>query len=116
MGELYNDAHAIILTSAFEGFPVVIKEGMAHSCIPVVTALPGNKIHLKHLSNALLIEEPDNEDAVIRNGIGNIQLLINDPAIVKKLSASAYEYAKNNFNKHNFLKAYNALLTSAPHT
>lgn len=110
MNQLFTKAHVIILTSSFEGFPVVIKEGMSYGCIPIVTALPGNKLHLKHLSNALLIEDINEEDRVVKNAIDNIQLLLTKPELVRQLSTHAYDYAKANFGKQSFISEYKNLL------
>jgi glycosyltransferase involved in cell wall biosynthesis len=112
MNGLFSSHHVILLTSAFEGFPVVIKQGMAHGCIPVVTALPANKMHLKHLDNALLIESPEDEEMVVRNGISNIELLLDQPQLVESLSSNAYDYASEHFTKVAFMKVYRNLLTN----
>jgi glycosyltransferase involved in cell wall biosynthesis len=111
MQKLFTQNHVIILTSAFEGFPVVVKQGMASGCVPIVTALPANKIHLKHLSNALLIEQPDDENHVIEEAIRNIKLLAEDPTLLNTLSFHTYEYARQNFGKDNFRHLYHDLLT-----
>lgn len=110
MNRLYQETHAIILTSAFEGFPLVIKEGMSFGCIPIVTALPGNKIHLEHLKNSLLMESPGNEKEVVQQGIDNINQLLNNPQLIRVLSLNAYNYALDNFQKSSFLEKYRALL------
>ncbi|MBL7700263.1 MAG: glycosyltransferase family 4 protein [Chitinophagaceae bacterium] len=110
MRELFADHHVIILVSAFEGFPVVVKEGMSYGCVPVVTGLPGNKIHLTHLSNALLIDNMDNEDKVVLNAIQCIELLLADKELLKNLSKNAYEYVQKKFGKQDFLTTYRKLL------
>ena len=110
MNAIYKMCHAIILTSAYEGFPMVIKEGMAMGCIPVVTALEGNKMHLVHKQNSLLIDAVENEAEVITKGIGNVSLLIADPELTRYLSASAYEYAVKHFDRIRFLSEYRAFL------
>ncbi len=112
MEALFSEAHVIILTSAFEGFPVVIKEGMSFACIPVVTALPGNKMHLQHLSNSLLIENFENENFVVEEAIRHLEKLINEPTLVTSLSTAVYQYAKLHFAKDSFLKAHRELITS----
>jgi glycosyltransferase involved in cell wall biosynthesis len=110
MNELFTNHHIVILTSAFEGFPVVVKEGMAHGCVPLVTALPGNKIHLKHLYNALLIENVDDESKVVEEAIKNIELVLSSPDLLEKLSQNAYAYAQKKFGKQQFLDTYRKLL------
>lgn len=110
IAELYDMAHIIILTSAYEGFPMVIKEGMARGAVPVVTALEGNKTHLVHLQNSMLIQAIEDEDACVQEASEYLIALLNDKSLLNNLSRNAYEYAKNNFSRENFLKAYRLLL------
>lgn len=111
MDNLFRTSHVIILTSSFEGFPVVVKEGMSFGCVPIVTALPGNKTHLVHGFNALLLDDVENEDSVVNHAIKNIEKLLHDPDALKRLSKNCYEYAAQNFSKDNFFKTYRQLLT-----
>ena len=106
MYALYNQCHIILMTSAYEGFPMLIKEGMACGCIPVVTDLVGNKTHLQHMKNGLLIDNFENEGDVVKNGIANLELLRNDLVLTEALSERAYKYAREHFDRENFLKAY----------
>jgi len=111
MNSLLRNSHAIILTSSFEGFPVIIKEAMSYGCVPIVTALEGNKIHLKHLENSLLIDEPEDEEKVVANAIANIQRLSSDQQLLLRLSMEAYNYAARNFRKDEFMIKYRELLS-----
>jgi L-malate glycosyltransferase len=110
MNELYKQSHAILMTSAYEGFPMLIKESMAYGCVPVVTALEGNKMHLKDGFNSLLIDAVTDEEKVVLKGIDKIRELINGQELLRKLSVEAYNYAKTNFDKNKFLKSCRALL------
>ena len=112
MPALYAQCQVLILTSAYEGFPMVIKEAMANGCVPVVTALEGNKTHLKNGQNALLIEAVTDEAAVVQQGIEQLNSLIApDTSRLQQLSAAAREYAKKHFSKDAFIQAYRNLLT-----
>jgi len=116
MNDIYRYCHVLLLTSAYEGFPMVIKESMAYGCIPVVTALPGNLTHLSHLKNALLIREIEDEEEVVKEAIMNIKILINDSQLIARLSRHAYEYAKENFRKESFIQRYRELLSTPQNT
>lgn len=112
MYALYTQCHILILTSAYEGFPMVIKEAMVRGCVPVVTALEGNKTHLTHGMNALLIEAVTDEAAVIEQGIAQIRSLIDTNTVrLQELSTAAREYAKTHFSKEPFMQAYRKLLS-----
>jgi glycosyltransferase involved in cell wall biosynthesis len=112
MQKIYEHCHVILLTSAYEGFPMVIKEGMANGCIPVVTALEGNKTHLTNRFNALLIEEISNEPMIVQQAIEHIETLIQNNELVQALSANSRNYAEVHFNKAAFVIAYKKLLTA----
>jgi glycosyltransferase involved in cell wall biosynthesis len=114
MNRLYSLSHIIILTSAYEGFPMVIKEGMAYGCVPLVTALEGNKMHLKNNFNSILIDEFENEDALVKQAIIEINRLIAGDSKLRQLSLTAYEYAVKHFDKNQFLKAYREFLMNTP--
>ena len=55
---------------------MVIKEGMINGCIPLVTALEGNLMHLKNGENALLIDAIEEESMVIAQGIDQIKWMV----------------------------------------
>jgi glycosyltransferase involved in cell wall biosynthesis len=110
MQNIYFNCQVILLTSAYEGFPMVIKEGMANACIPVVTALVGNKTHLQNGLNALLIEEIENEELVVQQGIEQLQKLIDNPILLYNLSMACRKYAEEKFDKTNFVNSYRQFL------
>lgn len=110
MNELYQQSHAILMTSAYEGFPMLIKESMAYGCVPVVTALEGNKMHLKDRVNALLINAVQDEEKVVSEGIEKIRELIENQELLKTLSVEAHDYATKYFDKRKFLKLCRGLL------
>ncbi len=111
MRELYQQSHAILMTSAYEGFPMLIKESMAYGCVPIVTALEGNKMHLKDGMNALLINEVKEEKKLVEEGIEKIKSLIDNPQLLKTFSVQAHEYALKHFDRIKFLKKCRELLS-----
>jgi glycosyltransferase involved in cell wall biosynthesis len=112
MYALYDEVQIILLVSAYEGFPMFIKEAMACGCVPVVTALPGNKMHLQDGGNALLINAIENEKEVVEQGIQKIRILSGDINLLKKISGEAYYYASRRFTKLKFTEDYRTLLLS----
>ncbi len=108
--DIYQDCHVILLTSAYEGFPMVIKEGMANGCVPVVTALEGNKTHLQDNINALLIDEIEDEDIVVKQGIEKIKMLLDQKPLHKKLAVNCRQYAVSHFDKKIFEEKMSSFL------
>ncbi len=113
MAALMAESDIALLTSSYEGFPMFIKESMANGCIPVVTALPGNLMHLKDRFNSLLIHEILDEVTLVREGIHIIMELTRDKNLCIQLSTEAYDYAKQHFSRDEFNKAYRELLIPA---
>jgi glycosyltransferase involved in cell wall biosynthesis len=110
MSALLDKMDIALLTSAYEGFPMFIKESMAHSCIPVVTALPGNLMHLEDRVNALLIPNLQDETEIVQHAIRILEELSANKNLCRQISSMAYHYAKNNFTREKFDKSYRALL------
>jgi glycosyltransferase involved in cell wall biosynthesis len=102
MQGIYHTCHVILLTSAYEGFPMVIKEGMANGCVPVVTALAGNKTHLTDNHNALLIDDVENQVSVVKQGIEKLKILLENKPFHKELSINCRQYAVTHFDKKYF--------------
>lgn len=110
MKTIYEQTDVILLTSAYEGFPMVIKEGMANGCIPVVTALEGNKTHLIDGQNSLLINNITDENAVVTEGVLHITKLMEDLPYRTELQHKAFNYAQKHFGKERFVDEYRKLL------
>jgi glycosyltransferase involved in cell wall biosynthesis len=112
MSILLSEMNIALLTSSYEGFPMFIKEAMANGCIPVVTALPGNLMHLKDGYNCLLIEEIFEETEVVSQGTKIIERLLGDSTLCIQLSEGAYHYASLHFSRTQFNAQYRKLLLS----
>jgi len=113
MTKLLSSSDIAVLTSLYEGFPMFIKESMANGCIPLVTALPGNLMHLQDGNNSLLIHEIHNEIILVEETIEKLKLLISDKALCRRLSHHAYQYARNHFSRSSFIKGYRELFLNS---
>jgi glycosyltransferase involved in cell wall biosynthesis len=109
MSSLLSRMDIALLTSSYEGFPMFIKESMAHGCIPIATALPGNLTHLTDGVNCLLIQEIQDEGLVVKEAIEKITELTGNKDRCKELSGNAYQYAKMNFSRRRFNESYRDL-------
>jgi len=112
MYRLYQQCHVVLMTSAYEGFPMLIKEGMANGCVPVVTALDGSKMHLRHKENGALIEQPEDEEYVIESGLAHLEYLAGNAMELQSLSQASYEYARAHFDMVVFTASYRSFLTN----
>ena len=89
---------------------MVIKEGMINGCIPLVTALEGNLMHLKNGENALLIDAIEEESLVIAQGIDQIKWMVDHQPSIPSFSRRAYDYAATTFDKKKFQSIYRSFL------
>jgi glycosyltransferase involved in cell wall biosynthesis len=110
MIKIFTACHVLLMTSAYEGFPMVIKESMANGCVPVVTGLAGIRSHLLHGSQSLLIDELINEPEIVREAIAHIEYLLENRQVLEELSGTCHEYARLHFDKTRFREQYRALL------
>jgi glycosyltransferase involved in cell wall biosynthesis len=110
MASILANSDIALLTSAYEGFPMFIKESMAHGCIPLLTALPGNKTHIKNGENGLFIEEMADESGLVKEAVEKITVLTRERDECIRISREAYRYAQLHFNRLAFNQAYRTLL------
>jgi L-malate glycosyltransferase len=113
MNNLLGECDLALLTSSYEGFPMFIKESMANGCVPVVTALPGNQMHLRDRINSMLIHEIQDEKILIQEGVQIITELTSDRNLCGRLSEDAYQYANQHFSRDEFNIQYRRLLIPA---
>ena len=106
---LYQSHDVLILTSLFEGLPIVVMDMMAQGRVVVSTAVDGIPDYVKHMDNGILIEAVQDEDDVLRKGVEAILQLDDDPALVRKLSERARAFALAHFSADAFDDAYRKL-------
>src|SRR5690606_23179675 len=84
MNSFYEKADVLILTSAFEGLPVVVMQMMAYGKVVLSTAVSGIPDYIKHEQNGLLIHAT-NEKEIVTEGVQRIEQLLNDGSLCKRL-------------------------------
>lgn len=110
MARLNRAADVLLMTSAYEGFPMAIKEAMAQGCVPVVTALEGNKTHLTDGSNSILLQNIIDEALLEEEGFEQLKRLASDHNLLEQLSHTAFAYAQKHFDRTGFYESYATLL------
>ncbi len=106
--EIYKKGHVLILTSSSEGFPKVISEAMAFSCVPIVTDVGDISSHVKMEFNGILTQ-PDN---CVAESVVALQRLYDDKASYNLLSQNSYLYAKDKFTEERFKNEWNNVISS----
>ena len=109
MHRIFETADVLLLTSAFEGLPVVIMQMMAYGKVVVSTAVSGIPDYIFHEQNGLLIYAAG-EEAIINEGVKNIERLLHDPALRFTLGAAARKDAIEKFSRQSFQASYQKIL------
>lgn len=109
LNDIYNKNDILILTSAYEGLPIVVMEMMARGKIIVSTAVGGIPDYISDNENGLLITNIDEEE-IVTESVHKLQQLAKNDALRNLLSQNAYTFALNRFGEESFCKAYNKIL------
>ncbi|MBC7937193.1 MAG: glycosyltransferase family 4 protein [Rhizobacter sp.] len=105
MHQLYQQADILILTSAFEGLPVVIMQMMGYGKVVVSTAVSGIPDYIFHEQNGMLIFATD-EKQIISEGAEKIERLLNEPGLRQRLGMQAKKDAIATFGRKAFEDNY----------
>ncbi|HRO45092.1 glycosyltransferase family 4 protein [Agriterribacter sp.] len=110
MEAIYATSDVLLLTSAYEGLPVVVMKMMAYGKVVISTAVNGIPDYILHENNGLLIHRTD-EAGIVEEGVQLIQQLIGNKKKLTLLGKRSYEIAKEKFSRTTFCRFYsNALL------
>lgn len=107
---LYSSLSFILITSNYEGFPMVFMESMSYGVIPITTNVGGIPEHIKNNFNGILIENSINEKELISQFVVAITQLLENKNLVDEISKNAFNYAQNNFGIEKFNISYQHLL------
>lgn len=108
---IYASSDVLILTSAYEGLPLVIMDMMARAKVVLSTSVDGIPDYIQHKQNGLLITEKA-EDKIIEQGVSLLLWLQNHREEQQRIGLNAYDFAKSHFSAEIFNNAYRSLLLS----
>ena len=111
MATLYRQADVLLLTSAFEGLPVVIMEMMALGKTVISTAVSGIPDYIFHRKNGLLIYALS-EAEIIAEGIQLIKEILAQPSLLQQWGQQARQDAIAQFGRSSFNAAYQKIMGS----
>lgn len=107
--QLYNELHLILLTSKYEGFPMVMMESMAQGVIPIATDVGGISEHITNNNNGVLIDDSD-DGQIVKQFVSVIENLLLNKEKRDILSQNTYNYARSNFQIRKFNDTYKQIL------
>lgn len=111
--EIYHQSDCLILTSAYEGLPLVVMEMMARGKTVLSTNVDGIPDYITHKENGLLITEKE-EPKIIEQGIALLNWLVQHPEDKRRIEQAAYQYTQQHFSKEVFEKAYRKIFFEQP--
>jgi glycosyltransferase involved in cell wall biosynthesis len=109
MDKIYRQSDVLILTSAFEGLPMVVMTMMAHGKVVLSTAVNGIPDYIEHMKSGLLIYETKEEE-IVNKGVELLKLLLLQPNIKTELGRKSREVAFEKFSRTIFCKQYRKIL------
>ncbi len=109
MEEVYAASDVLLLTSAYEGLPVVVMKMMAYGKVVVSTAVNGIPDYIRHEENGLLIYSEEEAD-IVAEGAQLIQQLVYDREKLIRLGKKSFEIAKEKFSRATFCRFYRNVL------
>lgn len=109
INNLYRELDIIVITSEYEGFPMVVMESMFYGVIPICTNVGGIYEHITHMNNGILIDNLS-EKQIINDLYSHILKLSENIQLSNTLSKNAMNYSNKNFLIDRFNKEYQMLL------
>lgn len=109
MNRFHQQMDILLMTSLFEGFPLLIMEAMSNGVLPVSTAVSGIPEHIHSGENGFLLTATE-EDEIVQQAVDVLKKLCSNREQLRQLAASARQYAASHFSSEQFCKAYRTLL------
>jgi len=106
----HKENDILLMTSAFEGFPIVIMEAMAFGAIPFVVNVDAIPEHVKDGYNGFLINEVNDETVLVEEAVSKLQYMISKHRDLATISKNGFDYACKNFTKGKFISEYRKVI------
>lgn len=109
MQSIYRQSDVLILTSAYEGLPLVVMYMMAYGKVILSTAVNGIPDYITHMDNGLLIYSTA-EEKIVEEGADLLCQLIGNPAWKQKMGLRNRKLAEQKFGGELFCREYRSIL------
>ena len=107
--KIYDESDVLIMTSLFEGLPIVVMEMMARGKAIITTAVNGLPDYIQHNKNGFLIRAT-HEDEIIAEGVSYIENIVNNPFLKTTLGMMSRKIAIEKFSYQKFCFEYENVL------
>lgn len=107
----YSSSHLILVTSLFEGFPMVLLEGMSLGVVPISTRVGEVPFHINEESKTGYIIDNDlSESETVEAFIAKLTWLYSNQDVLERNSAAVKALVSERFNEDKFRNSYRSLL------
>jgi glycosyltransferase involved in cell wall biosynthesis len=110
MEKIYQESDVLLLTSAYEGLPLVVMEMMAYGKVIVSTAVGGIPDYIQDGENGFLIENANDENRIVDSGVKVLSNLVGNESLLEKIGEANRKYAEGHFSEQAFCKNYRNVL------
>lgn len=108
--QIYKSSDILLLTSAYEGLPLVVMEMMAYGKVVVSTAVGGIPDYITHNENGFLIGDYNDETKIIEEAVTLLCNLNNNRQLLTEVSKKSRQYAEKHFSGKTFCENYRKVL------
>lgn len=112
IARIYEGAQVLVLTSDTEGFPMVVMEAMAQGLAIVATRVGELPLHVHNDENGYLLENVEDPDAVVREGLAALLRLDDDRAALAAMGRRNQADAYRTFGMQRFRNDYQQLFNA----
>jgi L-malate glycosyltransferase len=109
LNSIYEKSDVLILTSAFEGLPIVVMDMMARGKIVLSTAVSGIPDYITHMETGMLIFEKG-ESEIIKEAITLLQKIEGNRNLLDEIGNRCYTFASARFSAAAFDSFYKSVL------
>ena len=106
--QIYRKAHVLVNTSSSEGFPKVIAEAMAFSCVPIATAVGDVPSQISMNQNGYLTSSTN----CVSETIAILKQLNSNPEELSRIAENCYLYAIKKFSEERFNHEWKSVIES----
>lgn len=106
--QIYRKSHVLVNTSSSEGFPKVLAEAMAFSCIPIATAVGDVSSKIIMNQTGFLTSSTN----CISETIAIIKQLNSNPEELSRIAENCYLYAITKFSEERFKHEWTSVIES----
>jgi glycosyltransferase involved in cell wall biosynthesis len=110
MYQFHKQNEILLMTSAWEGFPMVIMEALAFGSVPLVTDVDAIPEHIIESTTGFLLNSSFTEEEIVSQAVEKIKYLTQNTNMLIAISKTNFDYVKVNFRQVDFQNSYRKII------